>query len=119
MSIGEMAAMEKAKKKAKWFQCKKCMCSFNVEEDFLNFCPNCGLQMHTIIDKNTRYGLPDWTTGAVKSGGFCEYCRPPVGAYMAVNYSVCQNCGRELSLKDYGLDENGQSTEVRRRGEGK
>ncbi len=52
--IGELVAMEKAKKNAKWFQCKKCMCSFKVEEDFLNFCPNCGLQMHVIIDKDTR-----------------------------------------------------------------
>jgi len=117
--IGESVAMKKAKKDAKWFQCKKCMCSFKVEKDFLNFCPNCGLQMHTLIDKNTRYGLPDWATRAVSADGFCEYCRPPVGAYMATNYGSCQNCGRELSLKDYGLDENGQSTGVIKKGDAK
>jgi Zn finger protein HypA/HybF involved in hydrogenase expression len=111
MPIGEIVAMEKAKKNAKWFQCKKCMCSFKVEERFLNFCPNCGLQMHVVVDNNTRYGLPDWSTGADKKDGFCEYCRPPVGAYMATNYATCQNCGRELSLKDYGLDKNGQPIE--------
>jgi hypothetical protein len=115
--IGELVAVEKAKKSAEWVQCKKCLCSFKVEKDFLNFCPNCGLQMHTVIDKNTRYGLPDWATKAVRADGFCEYCRPPVGAYMATNYGTCQNCARVLSLKDYGIDESGQSTEVKKKGE--
>jgi hypothetical protein len=75
--------------------------------------------MHTVIDKNTRYGLPDWASRAVKKDGFCEYCRPPVGAYMATNYGTCQNCGRELLLKDYGLNGKGQSTDVFKKGEGK
>ncbi|MDR2978272.1 MAG: hypothetical protein LBU56_02480 [Rickettsiales bacterium] len=70
--IGELVAMENAKKNAKWVQCKKFMCSFKVETDLLNFCPNCGLQMHTVIDKNTRYGLPDWATKVIKAYGFCN-----------------------------------------------
>ena len=102
--IGESKAMEHAKEKAKWVQCKKCICSSAVEKEFLNFCPNCGLQMHVVIDKNTRYELPEWANKKSKQDGFCEYCWPPVGAYMATNYSTCQNCGRSLSLKDYGLD---------------
>ncbi len=61
--------------------------------------------------------MPDWTTGAIKKDGFCEYCRPPVGAYMATNYGTCQNCGRVLSLKDYGLDENGKSTKDNKKGD--
>jgi Zn finger protein HypA/HybF involved in hydrogenase expression len=60
MPIGEIVAMEKAKKASRWFQCKKCMCSFKVAERFLNFCPSCGLHMHVVVDNNTRYG---WSNG--------------------------------------------------------
>ena len=49
--IGEMVAMEKAQKSAKWFQCKKCICSFMIEERKLNFCPQCGLRMKVEISK--------------------------------------------------------------------
>jgi len=104
--IGEQVVMERAKKNAEWVQCKKCMCSFAVEKDCLNFCPNCGLQMHCVLDKNTRYGLPDWTKGKkVKtSDGFCEYCRPPVGAYQAVCYGHCINCNKVIDPKDYDIE---------------
>ncbi len=49
--IGELVAMEKAKKNAKWFQCKRCLCSFKIEEEKLNLCPQCGLQMKVEVVK--------------------------------------------------------------------
>ena len=54
-SIGELIALQKAQLNATWVQCVRCICSFAIEEERCNFCPDCGLQMRAEIKKTKAW----------------------------------------------------------------